>query len=161
MSLDELRRRAPLPGPRLLMLDRISGFWPGAGRAGLARWRAEKDVRAEEWFFKAHFFQDPVQPGSLGLEALLQLLRCAMIERGLADGLARPRFEPAALGRALTWKYRGQVVPANRQVVLELELRELFEDASGRGAVADGWLWVDGVRIYGATGLALRVRSAT
>jgi 3-hydroxymyristoyl/3-hydroxydecanoyl-(acyl carrier protein) dehydratase len=26
------------------------------------------------WFFKAHFFQDPVWPGSLGLESFLQLV---------------------------------------------------------------------------------------
>jgi len=157
VDLDALRRRATLPGPPLFMLDRITGCWPDAGRAGLGRWRAEKDVRAEEWFFKAHFFQDPVQPGSLGLQALLQLLQCAMLERGLAHGLPSPRFEPIALGRPLTWKYRGQVVPLNRVVTLELELREVLEDPRGRTAVADGWLWVDGVRIYAAAGLAMRV----
>ena len=36
--------------------------------------RAEKAIVADQWFFKAHFYQDPVQPGSLGLEALLQAL---------------------------------------------------------------------------------------
>jgi 3-hydroxymyristoyl/3-hydroxydecanoyl-(acyl carrier protein) dehydratase len=160
VDLAALRRRATLPGPRLFMLDRITGCWPSAGRAGLGRWRAEKDVRAGEWFFESHFFQDPVQPGSLGLQALLQLLQCAMLERGLADGLPRPRFEPLALGKTLNWKYRGQVGPWNRVVTLELELREVKEDASGRTAVADGWLWVDDVRIYAAAGLAMRVHSA-
>jgi 3-hydroxymyristoyl/3-hydroxydecanoyl-(acyl carrier protein) dehydratase len=37
-------------------------------------------VDPAEWFFKAHFFQDPVQPGSLGIEALIQLLQWLMIE---------------------------------------------------------------------------------
>ena len=60
-----------LPGRRLLMLDRIDGYWPEGGRAGLGRLRAVKDVDPGEWFFKAHFFQDPVQPGSLGLEAMV------------------------------------------------------------------------------------------
>ena len=51
-----------------LMLDRVTGFWPDAGHGRL---RAEKDVDPGEWFFKAHFFTDPVQPGSLGdLESL-------------------------------------------------------------------------------------------
>jgi len=158
VDLAELSGRGPrLAGPELLMLDRIDGFWPQAGRAGLGRWRATKDVRPEEWFFKAHFFQDPVQPGSLGLQALLQLLQCAMLEGGAARNTRRPRFEPIASGRPLVWKYRGQVVPRNRTITLELELTETGDDATGRYAIADGWLWVDGVRIYGAQGLAMRV----
>jgi 3-hydroxymyristoyl/3-hydroxydecanoyl-(acyl carrier protein) dehydratase len=34
-------------------------------------------VDARQGFFAAHFFQDPVQPGSLGLEAMLDALRAA------------------------------------------------------------------------------------
>jgi 3-hydroxymyristoyl/3-hydroxydecanoyl-(acyl carrier protein) dehydratase len=37
---------------------------------GLGWLRAEKDVDAGDWYFKAHFFQDPVQPGSLGVQAM-------------------------------------------------------------------------------------------
>jgi 3-hydroxymyristoyl/3-hydroxydecanoyl-(acyl carrier protein) dehydratase len=152
--------RVALPGAMLFMLDRITGVWPMGGSAGLGRWRAEKDVRSDEWFFKAHFYQDPVQPGSLGLQALLQLLQCAMIAKGLDRGLANPHFEPIALGRALTWKYRGQVVPWNRVISVEIELKEVGEDESGRYATADGSLWVDGVRIYAATDLAMRMVDA-
>src|SRR6185503_6916334 len=67
-----------LPGEMLLMLDRVTGFWPTGGAKGLGRLRSEKDVDPSEWFFKAHFFGDPVQPGSLGLEALIQLLQFHM-----------------------------------------------------------------------------------
>ena len=81
-------------------------------------------------------------------------------ERGLADGLRRPRFEPIALGRPLTWKYRGQVVPRNQRVTLELELLEILEEPGGLAALADGWLTVDGVRIYAARGLAMCVKEA-
>ncbi len=49
---------------RLQVLDRVN-FWPDGGEAGLGRLVAEYDVDPEAWFFKAHFFQDPVQPGSL------------------------------------------------------------------------------------------------
>ncbi|MCD6586719.1 MAG: hypothetical protein J7K96_13255, partial [Desulfobacteraceae bacterium] len=58
-----------LPKPMLLMIDRVTGFWPEDGKKGLGRLRAEKTVDMSEWFFKAHFFHDPVQPGSLGVEA--------------------------------------------------------------------------------------------
>ncbi|HEX5760026.1 MAG TPA: 1-acyl-sn-glycerol-3-phosphate acyltransferase, partial [Thermoanaerobaculia bacterium] len=146
-----------LAGPELLMLDRISGFWPEGGRAGLGRLRGEKDVDPAAWYFKAHFFQDPVQPGSLGLEAMVQLLQFYMLHTGMAEGLARPRFEPLALGRPLGWKYRGQVLPTDRRVTVELEVVERGSDGRGAYAVADAWLWVDGRRIYAATGLGMRI----
>jgi 3-hydroxymyristoyl/3-hydroxydecanoyl-(acyl carrier protein) dehydratase/1-acyl-sn-glycerol-3-phosphate acyltransferase len=150
-----------LPGPKLLMLDSVTGYWPDAGRAGLGRMRAEKRVDASEWFFKAHFFQDPVQPGSLGLEAMVQLLQFYMLERGLTDGMPSPRFMPLDLGRTLRWKYRGQVVPANKKVVVEIEVTESGRDDAGAYAVADAWLWVDGKRIYSASNLGMRAVPAT
>ena len=133
------------------------GFWPEAGRSGLGWLRAEKDVDPGEWFFKAHFFQDPVQPGSLGIEAMLQLLQLYMIHRGLGDGMARPRFEPIAGGRPLTWKYRGQVAPTDGVITTELEVLEVGRDDAGVFALADAWLWIDGKRIYSATGLGMRI----
>ena len=146
-----------LAGPMLLMLDRVTGYWPDGGEARLGRLRAEKDVEPGEWFFKAHFFQDPVQPGSLGIEALCQLLQFYLIEAGFGDGVARPRFEPVMTGGAVNWKYRGQVVPTNGKITTELEILEVGEDDYGRYAVAEGWLWADGKRIYHAPRLAMRV----
>ena len=148
-----------LAGPMLRMIQRVTAFDPAGGRAGLGWLRAEKDVDPDEWFFKAHFFQDPVQPGSLGLEALLQLLQFFMLERGLAEGIAQARFEPIALGRPMSWKYRSQVLPESRRIVTEIELSEIGRDERGAYAVAQGWLWVDGVRVYHATDLAMRIVS--
>ena len=161
-DLRELLRGATPPlgiaNRDLLMIDRVTGWWPGAGRAGLGRLRAEKDVDPGEWFFKAHFFQDPVQPGSLGLEALLQLLRVYALERGVGRGLRRPRIQPLAVGAPLAWKYRGQVVPSNERVQLEIEITELRPEPGGGALLrADGWLWVDGTRVYSARGLTARV----
>ncbi|WP_330291278.1 beta-ketoacyl synthase N-terminal-like domain-containing protein [Streptomyces sp. NBC_00576] len=144
-----------LPGPMLLMLNRVTGWWPDGGRAGLGRLRAEKDVDADDWFFKAHFFQDPVQPGSLGVQAMYQLLQFYAVESGLGDGLRRPRFEPVLPGRPVTWKYRGQVTPRNRTITVELEVTETGETERGPYAVAEAWLWADGTRIYHVTDLGL------
>lgn len=146
-----------LASPMLLMFDRITGWWPEGGAAGLGRVRGEKDVDPGEWFFKAHFFQDPVQPGSLGLEALLQLLQWAMIERGMGEGMSSPRFEPLMLGRELLWKYRGQVVPSNKVISSTMEITELGRDEHGPFAIGDGSLWVDGKRIYEVKGMGMRV----
>jgi 3-oxoacyl-(acyl-carrier-protein) synthase/3-hydroxymyristoyl/3-hydroxydecanoyl-(acyl carrier protein) dehydratase len=139
------------------MIDRITGYWPEGGKARLGRLRSEQTVDPASWYFKAHFYQDPVQAGSLGLEAMLQLLQVYMIERGVHAGIARPAFEPIALGQPLTWKYRGQVVPTNARVEVELEVREVGRDERGPYALAEAWLWVDGLRIYHAQGLGLRI----
>jgi 3-hydroxymyristoyl/3-hydroxydecanoyl-(acyl carrier protein) dehydratase/1-acyl-sn-glycerol-3-phosphate acyltransferase len=156
------KRIAELPRlaqPMLFMLDRAD-LWPTGGAAGLGQLRGHKDVDPHEWFFKAHFFQDPVQPGSLGIEAMIQLLQVYMKETGMGEGIADPRFEPLALGRKLTWKYRGQVVPTNKLIQSTLEITERGTDADGHPyAVADASLWVDGKRIYEAKNVAMRIVS--
>ncbi len=149
--------RPRLPGPMLRMIDRIEGWWPEAGAAGLGQLRAVKDIDPGEWFFKAHFFQDPVQPGSLGLEAMLQALQAAALLRQLDAGIADPRFECIGLGQTHRWKYRGQVLPHNRRVHTTLELTAIEREAVGVLLRADASLWVDGMRIYEAQGLSLRI----
>ena len=50
-----------------------------------------------DWFFKAHFYQDPVCPGSFwGLESLIQMMKVAARERWKG---ASGRFESMALGQ--------------------------------------------------------------
>ncbi len=154
------RGQLGLPAPMLRMLDRITGFWPSGGAAQLGRVRGEKDVNPAEWFFKAHFFQDPVQPGSLGIEALIQLLQYFMLEQRMDAGIDQPRFEPIAIDRAITWKYRGQVLPHHCLITTTLELTQIGRDQRGPFAVAKGSLWVDGLRIYEVQELAMRIVSA-
>jgi 3-hydroxymyristoyl/3-hydroxydecanoyl-(acyl carrier protein) dehydratase/1-acyl-sn-glycerol-3-phosphate acyltransferase len=148
---------ARLANPMLLMIDRVTAFDPTGGKAQKGWMRGEKDVDPGEWFFKAHFFQDPVQPGSLGVEALLQLLQFWMLENGLDAGIPGARFEPVALGNACTWKYRGQVTPKNKVIGSEIEITKV-EDAGGvRTVTALASLWVDGKRIYQVKDLGMRI----
>lgn len=144
----------------LRMIDRIEGYWPEGGKAGLGAARAVKDIDPGEWFFKAHFFQDPVQPGSLGLEAMVQTLAYVMLQQGMAAGIEAPRFETIATGFPHRWKYRGQVLPKHRTVQTTLEIIERGRDERGPYALAEASLWVDGQRIYEASGLGLRIVSA-
>ncbi|MFJ9984661.1 beta-ketoacyl synthase N-terminal-like domain-containing protein [Streptomyces globisporus] len=146
-----------LPGRMLLMLDRVTGSWPEGGSAGLGRLRSEKDVRPDAWFFRAHFFQDPVQPGSLGVEAMCQLLQYHLIEGGAADGIVHPRFEPVLSGRETVWTYRGQITPATRLIRVDMDIVETGTDGRGPYAVADATLWGDDTCIYRVRGLGMRV----
>jgi 3-hydroxymyristoyl/3-hydroxydecanoyl-(acyl carrier protein) dehydratase len=149
--------RPRLADGMMLMLDRVDGIWPGAGAAGLGQLRAVKDIDCSEWFFRAHFFQDPVQPGSLGIEAMLQALQFHMLHAGMDRGMANARFEPIALGRPHKWKYRGQVLPKHRQVHTTLEITQAGRDDRGVYALANASLWADGQRIYEIDGLGMRI----
>lgn len=145
-----------LPSPMLCMIDRVAS-WPEGGKHGKGRLRSEKDVDPAEWFFKAHFFQDPVQPGSLGIEAMLQLLQFWMIDNDMGAGMAHPRFEALANDRPMTWKYRGQVVPKNKMIRVEMDIVEFGEDDEGVYAVAESRLWADKLCIYSATNIGMRI----
>ncbi len=148
-----------LPQPMLRMIDRVERFDRTGGEAGLGQLRASKPVDPAEWFFKAHFYADPVQPGSLGIEAMIQLLQFYMIETDMAAGIENPRFEPLMLGKAMTWKYRGQVVPKNKLIHSTIEITETGTDDKGAFAVCTASLWVDGKRIYEAKNMGMRIVS--
>lgn len=156
---------AHLAEPMLLMLDR-AGHSKGSGDAGLGIVRGEKDVDVSEWFFKAHFFQDPVQPGSLGIEALLQLLQFYMLDSGMdteamANGMVAPHFEPIQIDNAMSWKYRGQVTPKNVMISSTMEITEVGSDAAGPYVIGTGSLWCDGLRIYEVENMGMRLVSGT
>jgi acyl transferase domain-containing protein/3-hydroxymyristoyl/3-hydroxydecanoyl-(acyl carrier protein) dehydratase/1-acyl-sn-glycerol-3-phosphate acyltransferase len=142
---------------RLRTLDRVTGYWPEGGAEGLGRVRAERSIDVDDWYFKAHFFQDPVQPGSLGIEAMIQTLQFFMLESGMGEGIDAPRFESIAVDRAMTWKYRGQVVPLNETVQVTLDVTEIGHDESGPYAIASASLWCDGIRIYSADRIGMRI----
>lgn len=145
-------RVAPFPDERWRMIDRITAYHPKGGERGLGAIQGEFDVDPSAWFFQAHFHQDPVCPGSLGLESLVQLLKFVALKRwGPAPKAA---FESLRLGRSHEWVYRGQIVPSNQKVVVDAWITEL--DDEGRGLTADGVLSVDGKIIYQMTGFSLR-----
>jgi 3-hydroxymyristoyl/3-hydroxydecanoyl-(acyl carrier protein) dehydratase len=133
---------AAFPDQRLRMIDRIDLFVPDGGPHGLGFIRGRKRVDPAEWFFKAHFYQDPVCPGSLGLESFLQLLRVVAVKRWGAD----TDVQAMACGHQHEWVYRGQVIPTDREVTVQAEIRTI-DDRLGL-IRADGWLSVDGRLIY-------------
>ncbi|PRW63503.1 beta-ketoacyl synthase N-terminal-like domain-containing protein [Actinopolyspora mortivallis] len=149
-----------LPGPMLGMLHRVTGFWSASEEGDSDRIRAEQRLRGDEWYFRAHFFQDPVQPGSLGVQAMTELLQYYVILQGVGTDLPDPRFEPIALGSEFTWTYRGQVVPTNRSVVIEAEIRNSGRDERGHHVRGRAWLWADGTCLYRAD-LGIRVVPGT
>jgi 3-hydroxymyristoyl/3-hydroxydecanoyl-(acyl carrier protein) dehydratase len=138
----------PLPDRMLRMLDRVELLVEDGGPAGLGLIQGGKDVDPSEWFFEAHFLQDPVWPGSLGLEAFLQLMKVVALRRWGRGPSTRLGLVP---GMPHCWRYRGQVVPTSRSVVVTA----VVTAAGDRRLTADGWLAADGLVIYEMRGFTL------
>jgi 3-hydroxymyristoyl/3-hydroxydecanoyl-(acyl carrier protein) dehydratase len=146
---------APFPAKELAMIDRIELFVPDGGPNGFGYIRGIKDVNPDEWFFKAHFYEDPVTPGSLGLESFIQLMKFAAVERwGWRNGVI---ISAVALERKHRWLYRGQVVPTNSRVTVSLWITAV--DDQKRIMTADGFLSVDGKLIYQMTDFTVAMES--
>ncbi len=154
---------AKLPGMvtgKLRMIDRVTGFWPDAGEARLGRIRTAQEIHLDSWYFKAHFFEDPVQPGSLGLEALIQTARALAEMKGWLDGIENPVWEHPVVGTPISWRYRGQVVPTKKEVVTEVEAQAVdIVEGESMTLTVYGTQWADGLRIYEMPSFAVRVRS--
>ena len=106
-----------LPAPPLLMFDRITEIHTDGGKHGCGWIVAEKDVRFDEWFFFSHFEGDPVMPGVLELDAILQLTGFFLHHVGFGG-----------YGRALrTGKtiFREQVRPHHKLVSYRIDLRKV------------------------------------
>ncbi len=145
-----------MPGKAYKMLDSIDMFISDGGPAKLGFVRGTKKVNPADWFFKAHFYQDPVIPGSLGLESFLQLLRAVAIDRWGLELQGRPcHFEPIAVNQKHVWSYRGQVIPKDDLVTVDACITRI--DDANHLIVADGFLKVDGRIIYSMKDFALRV----
>jgi len=134
----------------------------GGGRHGGGYLRAVRPVDPSDWFFTRHFHLDPVMPGSLGIEAVIQALQAYLVDSGAAEGLAEPDFVVPA-GVEFTWRYRGQILAGDGEMTLEVHIREVQRSAGRVRVIADASLWrghegMAGLRIYELDGIAAEIR---
>ncbi|GBC61395.1 type I polyketide synthase [Desulfonema ishimotonii] len=143
-----------LPSKALRMIDEIELYVPDGGPHGLGFVRGVKTVDVDEWFFQAHFYQDPVCPGSLGLESFIQLMKFAALDRWghLAD---THRFEMVTDAQH-EWIYRGQIIQKNKRVEVDAVITKV-EESPVPTIWASGYLKVDGLFIYQMENFGLRL----
>lgn len=139
-------------GPQLDFLDKAWVF-TDSGKYGKGYILAAKAVDPGDWFYPCHFFQDPVMPGSLGVEAIIQAMRIFALHQDLGREMTSPRFTNAP---GLTrWIYRGQITPDNETMDLEVHIKTVTRTPEQVVMTADANLWKNGMRIYEVTDAAL------
>ncbi|HEX6075430.1 MAG TPA: hypothetical protein VFZ32_09225, partial [Micromonosporaceae bacterium] len=133
---------------------------PGGGVHGQGYLFGSRTVADDDWYFDCHFHRDPVMPGSLGVEAVLQALQVYVMDSGLADGMGQVEFG-IPLDTPYTWRYRGQILRGDGEMTFEAHVREVRRTDSGELiVVGDASVWKPGLRIYELTGVAVAVRPA-
>ena len=105
----------------------------------------ENDPKA--WFYPCHFHQDPVMPGSLGVEAILQAMQVYALQQNLGGAFKSPHFD-LRINQPLIWKYRGQILPSHKQMKIEIVITKVEHKNDQVVIEGDASLWADTVRIY-------------
>jgi 3-hydroxymyristoyl/3-hydroxydecanoyl-(acyl carrier protein) dehydratase len=134
-----------MPASAIRMVDQIDILIPDGGPHGLGYIRASKQVNPDDWFFKAHFYQDPVCPGSLGIESFIQILKFFAITTW-KDRVNNHRLSIAHPVRH-KWIYRGQILPSDQIITVEAMVTEI-KTGPVLSITADGFLSIDGRYIY-------------
>lgn len=144
-----------LPTGQLAFLDDVLIAVEG-GAQGLGYAYGTNNVHPSDWFFTCHFHQDPVMPGSLGLETVVQAIQAYALQAGLSQGLRAPRFGLVE-NHELVWKYRGQVLNDSRNVAVEVHITKIERTAGAILISADASLWKGTLRIYEFKNVGVRI----
>ena len=147
-----------LPVRNLDLIDEI-GFSKDGGDYGKGYIFAKTKVHPDNWYFACHFYQDPVIPGSLGVESMLIAMQAFALEYNLSAPLKNPCFD-LLLKHRITWKYRGQVTPEQDEAYFEVHIKEIKNQGPKTQVIADGSLWKEKIRIYEVTDLAVKIKDS-
>ncbi|MFT5914694.1 MAG: PfaB family protein [Bacteroidia bacterium] len=129
------------------------------GQFGKGYIHATKFVKTYDWFFTCHFYQDPVMPGSLGVESILQAMQVFALQQDLGKDFKSPKFVQVANHKTV-WKYRGQILLSVKEMHLEVHVKAIEKRGSQLVMIANAFLWNDKMRIYQVTDIALGIEEA-
>src|ERR1041385_9196105 len=117
-----------LPSPQLLAFDEIVEISPQGGNFGRGYAIARKDLSSITWVFDSHFPEDPVMPGTMLIEGLLQLA-------GFFGAYAGERGK-GRVARVDDVKFLAEVTPQDGEILYCIDVRK--HSADHKFLVAEG-----------------------
>ena len=144
-----------LSGDQLRLIDTVI-LMKNGGQFGQGYLHATRDVRSYDWFFTCHFYQDPVMPGSLGVEAIFQAMQTYAIQQDIAKNMIDPVFVQSS-NHKIEWKYRGQILQNSEQMHLEVHIKETIDKQGKIQIIGDAFLWNGSMRIYQVSNISLSI----
>ena len=146
-----------LAGGQLNFIDSVE-IVDNGGTQGLGYLYAERTIDPSDWFFQFHFHQDPVMPGSLGVEAIIETMQTYAISKDLGAGFTNPKF--GQILSNIKWKYRGQINPLNKQMSMDVSITSIKDEGGKKVITGNASLSKDGLRIYEVTDIAICIEEA-
>lgn len=126
--------KAPrLPKPPILAFDQVSELHTEGGKYGYGFAIATKRLSDMDWVFASHFDEDPVMPGTMMVEGLLQLA-------GLCGGFRGAKGKGRAV-RVDEVKFLGEVVPEDGEVIYRIDIKKDLKNHAlfvAEGTVSSG-----------------------
>ncbi|GIU16640.1 MULTISPECIES: beta-ketoacyl synthase N-terminal-like domain-containing protein [unclassified Shewanella] len=146
-----------LAGGQLNFIDSVE-IVDNGGTEGLGYLYAERTIDPSDWFFQFHFHQDPVMPGSLGVEAIIETMQTYAISKDLGAGFKNPKF--GQILSNIKWKYRGQINPLNKQMSMDVSITSVKDEDGKKVITGNASLSKDGLRIYEVFDIAICIEEA-
>jgi len=106
----------------------------------------------QDWFYACHFHEDPVMPGSLGIEAIVQAMKVFARQTSGSSAAAIH-----VTGQKMNWSYRGQVLQHHQQMQVEVHFRKTQHIGKTKLFTGDASLWADDSRIYEVRNMAIAI----
>ena len=130
---------------RTILVDQVV-MNENSGEKKLGYIHGYRDIVPNDWFFSCHFWMDPVMPGSLGVEAMFNIIEYYCLAKGYGSTMKHPIFVHD-LGDT-KWKYRGQLTRKNKRMDIEVHVHDVKVSKTRVSLVCSGNLYVDGLRVY-------------
>jgi 3-hydroxymyristoyl/3-hydroxydecanoyl-(acyl carrier protein) dehydratase len=140
-----------LPKAKLRLLDGVV-INSGAGNHQEGYVYANRRNNPNDWFYTCHFHEDPVMPGSLGIEAIIQAMK-VFAQKQSNNGVT----VDLVTGQKMNWRYRGQVLQHNQQMQVEVHFHKTQRMGKTSLYTGDASLWADDSRIYEVQNMAIAI----
>lgn len=127
---------------------------PGSGKQQQGYVYARMTIDPQGWFFDCHFHEDPVMPGSLGVEAIIQAMQLYALQQDLGRQFVSPHFGLVPNHR-VDWKYRGQIVASVPYWALEVHITSVTNSPEAVIIQGEASVWREQLRIYEVSQIAL------